>query len=305
MNSVTQGSLEICIAVPTLGKSPFLPRLLLELENQVRTVSVKRGIKLYLLVIDNDPSFNTRTLVENFKLFCYVEEFVKGYATSRNRILERAQGCDFVVMIDDDMRLSEKWLEGVLHSIRSREAQIYSSPVIPDDIPAIPPWLRRYFIRPTRAAGRTSPDFGTGNVVIDLKFVESNSISFNLKFNKCSGEDLDFFDQMRACSAVANWSLSFPVYENHVRSQLTFRSVARREIRTAKAYEIFLADNSIRHSIHLVARLTEIAIFDWASLKMAVSNSEKFKLKTKLYFCYRLISFFKTLARLNVLIKRL
>jgi glycosyltransferase involved in cell wall biosynthesis len=278
--------------------------LLWELENQVRTVRNNLGIKLYLLVVDNDPSLHTRTLVENFKLFCYVEEFVKGYASSRNRILERAQGCDFVVMVDDDMRLSEKWLEGVLHSIRSNEAQIYSSDVIANDIPAFPPWLRRYFIRPTRAAGRTSPNFGTGNVVIDLNFVESNSISFNLKFDKWSGEDLDFFDQMRSCGAVANWDLSFPVYENHVRSQLSFRSVARREIRTARGYEIFLADNSIRHFIHLVARLTEVAVIDWASLKMALSNKEKSKLKIKIYFCYRLISLFKTLARLSVLIKR-
>jgi hypothetical protein len=304
MKSFNSGSLEICIAIPTLGKSPFLKRLLADLEIQVRTQESKAGAKIRLLVVDNYPSLNTRELVKSFELFNYVEEFTKGYASCRNRILECSQGCDFVVMVDDDMRLSDAWLRGVLDSISSGSAQIYSSNIFPANTEDIPSWLLGYFIRPVRSAGKTLPNFGSGNIIIDLKFVEKNSISFNPKYNQLGGEDVDFFNQITFYGGTANWVLSFPVYENYVNSQLTFAAVAKRESRTAKNFEVINLDFSIKHLTYLIARLVEVAVFDLTSFRRAMLMSSKWTSKVVTYFCHRTISFFKILARLSVYLER-
>ena len=257
-----------------------------------------------LVVIDNEPSLKTKKIVEDLELFRYVKECNKGFAFARNRILDYARGSDFVVMIDDDMRLSDDWLKGVLHSINSNEAQIYSSDVFPDNVSRIPLSLRRFFIRPNRLVGRTTPNFGSGNVVLDMNFIESNSISFNLRFNKHGGEDVDFFNLMSSHGALAKWVSNFPVYENYVDSQLTFRAVAKREFRTAKSFEKLLSDYSMRHRFYLFARIVEVAVLDWASLKIAFASSENLYLKIKVYFYHKMINLVKIFARLSAAFKR-
>jgi glycosyltransferase involved in cell wall biosynthesis len=300
MIGLSQKVLEICIAIPTLGKSPFLSRLLYNLENQVLGFNQNSNIKFRLIVIDNEPSPITRNMVLGFNLVSYIEEFDRGYSSARNRILEQAKGSDFVVMIDDDMRISDNWLEGVVHSIRSDEAHIYSSDVFAEDLSRIPLSLRVFFVRPVREVGLTRPNFGSGNVVLDLKFIESHSIQFNPRFNTHGGEDLDFFNQLTSIGASAKWVSNFPVYENHIASQLTFHAVAKREMRNAKNYERFVADNSLQHKCYLITRLLEVIFFDWVSFQYAISSSENLSSKTEIYFYHRLVTFLKILARLSV-----
>lgn len=300
-----QESLEICIAIPTIGQSPFLANLLINLQNQFRMFSQNSDTKFRFIVIDNNPSLKTRDVVLGFNLFSYFEEFNRGYSSARNRILEQAKGSDFVVMIDDDMRPSENWLAGVVSTIRSNEAHLYSSDVFAEDIGRIPVSLRAFFIRPLREVGHTRPNFGSGNVILDLKFIENHSITFNPRFNSHGGEDLDFFSRLMSSGASIKWVSNFPVYENHVDSQLTFHAVAKREIRNAKNYERHLADGSLKHSFYLIARLLEVVLFDWASFQYARSSSWKFTTRAEIYFYLKLVTFLRILARLSVKIERL
>ncbi len=296
--------LKICIAIPTIGKSPYLASLLNDLENQVRKTNLLSFREIKLVVIDNRPTHVTKQIVQKNGAFSYIEEFERGYVAARNRILEESQGNDFLVMIDDDMRLSEKWLDGVLNSIHSSEAEIYSSDVFPDNVWSIPSSLRGFFVRPSRAVGVTIPNFGSGNVILDLNFIKKHSISFDPKFNDHGGEDIDFFFRMSSYGARAKWNFDFPVYENHISSQLTFAAISSREVRNAKNYERYKSNHSFVYKLYLIAHFIEIVFFDWASIKLAVSSTEKFTTKIRIYLHHKTISIFKIFSRLAVVFQR-
>lgn len=299
MTESTVRSIEICIGIPTLGRSPSLSKLLLDLKTQIDANQDHSHTSVTVIVVDNQPNPKTRNLVNSFCTFQYYEEPIQGYASSRNRILEIARDHEFLIMIDDDMILSPNWFSGVIESIESKKAHIYASNVFTNNLSEIPIHLRKFFIRPDRKIGQTNPNFGTGNVILDMSFVKRHDLSFDMNFNNSGGEDFDFFSRMTKAGARSRWESNFPVYEDHKDKKLTLSSVMLRESRAARNYERINSNKSIFYTIILFIRMIEIAIFDIQAFKLCINQNGNINLKIKIFLTHKIVNFCKMCMRLS------
>jgi len=126
------GHYEISIIVATYNRARSLARFLASLDGLEEIDSTT----LEVLIIDNDSSDKTRDLLieeqqkqRKFKLRTFKEER-KGQSAAINRGLGACRG-EIICLLDDDVVVDRRWLEGVLHSYASTDFDAFQGRVLP------------------------------------------------------------------------------------------------------------------------------------------------------------------------------
>lgn len=132
----------LSIAICTFNRAALLDDAL----RSFATIAKPSGIPFEFLVIDNNSSDHTRSVVEQWAArsefpLRYVFEGKQGLSLARNRAAREAAG-DWVWYVDDDVYFSPGWLEGVREGMRCfSRAPVLAGRVVPVFEPVQPNWL--------------------------------------------------------------------------------------------------------------------------------------------------------------------
>jgi len=191
----------ITICVCTFRRPEMLKKLLRALKSQ----KTDGRFDFSVIVVDNDRGQSGADVVRAAAADSpfpieYLIEPERSISAARNKAVHNAQG-DWVAFIDDDEFPDDHWLGRLLETLGRSGSEGVLGPIRPhfDNIP--PSWLvkSRLLERKSYRTGETieNPnDTRTGNALVDRRLFDGDDGSFDLRYGKTGGGDVDFFNRM-------------------------------------------------------------------------------------------------------------
>ncbi|ARC57715.1 Putative mycofactocin biosynthesis glycosyltransferase MftF [Frondihabitans sp. 762G35] len=224
----------LTIAVLTFRRKDDLEAILPLLVEQAAAVA--GDVATRVLVVDNDPDASARETVERAAAASedveidYAHEPEPGISAARNRALDESATEDLLVFIDDDERPSARWLS-LLVGLQHRErAAAVVGPVVSEYQVAPDAWIEagRFFVRRQLPTG-TAIDVGaTNNLLLDLRFVRSAGLRFDVSLGSFGGEDTLFTRQIVRAGGRMLWHADAVVTDVVPAARVTRRWVVQR-----------------------------------------------------------------------------
>lgn len=168
------------------------------------------GLTYEILVTDNHPSGNARTVVEEVAVAAslpvrYQQNTTRDMSVLRNAGIEAARGA-YIAFIDDDEVADPSWLDGLMGAIRRTGADIAVGPRLAvfasGRAPAYDPEGRSFarildlpadaLIDLVREDGKPQFGLGTGNSMFALDCFKDGE-AFDQAFGNAGGEDAELF----------------------------------------------------------------------------------------------------------------
>ena len=203
--------MNITIAIPTFKRADRLFKTL----DSVNRVQAPNGTFIDILIVDNDVNRSAEKCVSIFSKesrfpITYFVENRRGLSHVRNRILGEAMNlnADYLAGIDDDEIVPPDWLIELWNGMKRYGADIVGAPVegvLPPDIPKWAMYADVFKPYRTRQTGAVVSDIGTGNYLLDLRFIKRHNLKFSSAFNFIGGEDSDFFIRCTGHGAKVVW----------------------------------------------------------------------------------------------------
>jgi glycosyltransferase involved in cell wall biosynthesis len=136
--------LDATVLIPTYNRAALLDETL----QSLRKVTVTPDRRWEVLVVDNNSTDDTRTVVErqagDFPVpLRYLHEATQGRSSALNAGVTAAQG-EVIAMTDDDVRVDEGWLEAACAALLNRtdaRVEYVGGPVVPIWEADPPEWL--------------------------------------------------------------------------------------------------------------------------------------------------------------------
>jgi glycosyltransferase involved in cell wall biosynthesis len=191
----------VTICVCTFRRPEMLKKLLGMLRSQV----TGGRFDFSVIVVDNDKDGSGADAVRDvrpgspFPIQYFVEP-ERSISVARNRAVREAQG-DLIAFIDDDEFPDDHWLERLVETLALSCSEGVLGPIRPhyDNVP--PAWLVKSGIL-ERKSYRTGETIGnpndtrTGNALVVRRLFDGEDGSFDLRYGKTGGGDVDFFNRM-------------------------------------------------------------------------------------------------------------
>ena len=236
--------LSLTIAVLTYRRPDDIAELLpLLIEQARRNTSDEMTVRV--LVVDNDPEESARSGVvatgrSSALPVEYTLEMTPGISAARNRALDASQEFDLLVFIDDDERPSEKWLGLLLEMWKERRSTAVVGPVISSFEIEPEPWILagRFFVRRRVPNGTAVEVAATNNLLLDLRFVRSHALRFDLAFGISGGDDTMFTRELTKAGGTMLWCDDAVVFDVVPRSRITRRWVTLRALSSGNSWSI-------------------------------------------------------------------
>jgi succinoglycan biosynthesis protein ExoM len=195
------GRRTVAICVCTFKRPEMLRKLL----GVLRFQKTDGRFEFSVIVVDNDRDGSGADVVKKamaespFPLEYHVEP-EQSISAARNRAVHNAKGA-LVAFIDDDEFPDDHWLERLLATFDRTGSAGVLGPIRPHFDNPPPPWLVKSGIL-ERKSYRTGElienpnDTRTGNALVDRRLFDGEGGSFDLRYGKTGGGDVDFFNRM-------------------------------------------------------------------------------------------------------------
>ena len=161
-----------------------------------------------VLVVDNDPASSARGIVDGFagSRVRYCTEPQPGISAGRNRALRDAHA-DLLVFLDDDEVPRADWLRSILTTWQETRARAVMGRVEARFEGAPDPFVTagHLFGRPRMASGTRIEVAAAGNLLLDLRWVNSHGLRFDERFGLSGGEDTMFSRELVAAGGSIVW----------------------------------------------------------------------------------------------------
>jgi glycosyltransferase involved in cell wall biosynthesis len=214
-------------------------RALLDALDRQRFIELPES-RINVIVVDNSAAATARQTCAVYAAsgrfpVTFVHEPRRGVAFARNAAIVAALDCGMshLAFIDDDERPHPTWLQALARRLQRTGAAAAVGPVYP--IFEVPPprWLpvEAYAVNPSTQDGFVR-DGHTGNSIIDLSVVGSESIWFDHRFNATGGEDTIFFRRLRQKRKLIAWAHDAVIEEFVPRQRMSLRWLFLRWYRT-------------------------------------------------------------------------
>mgnify|MGYP000400952630 CR=1 FL=1 len=207
----------VLIAIPTFQRSERLKELLPHVVETLRTHHT-----VEILIIDNNGLPMEQKMVEGFAQNAaytvhYFHEPAAGVSNARNAALRFCQS-RFVAFLDDDMKITESWIDSLVKVSLDHGAGLVFGPLIAKFAnPADPrnPYLSTFYTRHSKQteAGLSNDAFGTGGCLIDLDTCILPDPPFDPRQNQSGGEDDLFFESLHKTGTHYGWAPDALCYE--------------------------------------------------------------------------------------------
>lgn len=232
----------VLVAVATLRRPNPLRRMLRLVLSQADQVEAARpGLRVNVLVVDNDPQGSAALVVAGVAAtrgsggaaLTTVVEPRPGVSAVRNRAVEEAVGYDLLVFIDDDEVPSEEWLARLLDTRAATGADAVAGAVVTDFPPDTDPWILAggFLDRRHRTGLRTGTSIevaATNNLLLDLRTVRRLGLRFDERFGASGGEDTLFTRRLVIGGGRMIWCAEAVVHDTIATSRLDRRWMLRR-----------------------------------------------------------------------------
>ena len=135
----------IDLVIPTHNRADLLARLL----DSIRSAHVPDGVEVRTIVVDNNSTDATRTVVEHAQpawpgVLQYLFEPVQSKSVALNHGLSLVRA-DIVGMLDDDEEIEHEWIAVVARTFADPKVDFISGPYLPRWGAPAPDWLPREF----------------------------------------------------------------------------------------------------------------------------------------------------------------
>ncbi|MBW3069449.1 glycosyl transferase family 2 [Actinomyces sp. 432] len=223
------------------------------------------GRALRLIVVDNDPDASARPVVAAgaagaLHRVSYVHEPAPGIAAARNRALAECDE-DAIVFIDDDERPRSGWLPALVSQWERAGAEAVAGPVVPDFSRQPDSWILAggWFNHGRRASGTPMPAAATNNLLLDMAFLRSNGLRFDLDFGMSGGEDTLLTRQLVQAGGRIVWCDEAVVADQLPAERLTREWVRRRAFWSGNSWAAVDIRLAAPGGPRLTARMRQLA----------------------------------------------
>jgi succinoglycan biosynthesis protein ExoM len=224
----------VTIAVPTYRRPDDLRALipiLLKHANQL-VEKCSNSYTVRILVIDNDPATSGRAICEQYSspLLTYANELHPGIAAVRNRAIAESASSDILVMIDDDERPKDHWLDALLTTWEHSRPALVSGRVIAEYDGQLDPWIAagEFFRRRNMPTGSEIDAAAAGNVLLDLQQIRAMNLRFQGNLGLRGGEDTLFSRALHRRGGRMIWCAESVIVDQVPASRMTRRWVLTR-----------------------------------------------------------------------------
>ncbi|SMC23041.1 succinoglycan biosynthesis protein ExoM [Andreprevotia lacus DSM 23236] len=222
------------------------------------------GIAASVYVIDNDGQQSAAEIVvsrqrNNYPLqLTYLHEPQQNISLARNRGLDHAQA-DYIAFIDDDEVAVPGWLQSLVETAQSGNADLVFGPVIPVYPANMPHWLISggFYERPRHDSGTTMPllEARTGNVLIASRVLGTPPLRFDPALGLSGGEDYVFFRELFARGCKAVWADEAEVREEVPQARADAGWLVKRSFRIGSVEASLSQRDGLRASARIVAKI--------------------------------------------------
>ncbi len=210
-------TLSVCIA--THKRSDRLRELLKDIAAQTQPCNE-------VIIVDNDSAASAREVVEAFSselaathpvmVIRYEVQPIKNISITRNRTVALAAG-EWLIFVDDDERVPPDWLESLVHTAITYQADGVLAPVVPVLPDSAPNWIKRgkFYDWPRVATGQQVPakNLRFGNVMLRRELLRKEPYPFDPAYGTTGGEDGDLLCRLELKGAKLVWSDEAIVHE--------------------------------------------------------------------------------------------
>lgn len=190
---------KIAIGIATYNR----PKMLSKALDSLRIINLPSNSEVILIVVDQENS--ATRIVSDQKIsfpydLLYFNEQHRGIVYARNRILEEAlsQRADYVAFLDDDETTSTNWLVELYKSMTTFNATAVYGTVLFEHSKSETESVSEgsfHGMKRLKDGEKLSVAY-TNNVLVDLSFVDKQSLRFHPRLNLTGGEDKLFFLQL-------------------------------------------------------------------------------------------------------------
>jgi len=183
---------DISIIVCTYNRSESLRETLGALGRQ----TVSDGVRLDIVVVDNNSTDHTRTVVEEIRKgsvwpIRYTFESRQGVNFARNRGVQEAKG-EIVAFVDDDVLPEPTWVHTIAEAFTIHHADGVGGKILPLWLQPPPPWLLDERVRRTYWCLLALLDHGP-DVIVAHTFDGNLIYGANMAFRKRVFDEVGFF----------------------------------------------------------------------------------------------------------------
>ena len=182
------------------------PKMLADAITSIKNLIVPDGVKVEVLVVDNDVESSAKTVVQElqealpFRVH-YVVEGNRGISNARNRLLEESINLDasHILLFDDDELLTPNILQEQFKLYNSvQNAFIISGPTPSKFDDSYPNYIKKHMLfkqRTTKKTGLLRDNSAAGNVFFPVSVAKDFGLRFSSEYVFMGGEDGDFFSK--------------------------------------------------------------------------------------------------------------
>lgn len=237
--------MKVSIGIITCKRPDSLVRLLISLSKLVFKNIPEPSIDI--IVVDNDPMGEVEKIccyynkVSKWPIYYYAEPR-KGIPYARNKVLDAvSHDAQYLAFIDDDEEASESWIEQLLMVMDEEKTGVVTGPVLSQFSEKVPEWAvrGRFYDRERNPNGELISYARTGNVLIEMRAVETLGLRFDENMAMTGGTDTLFFHIMHKNGIKIAWADNAIVKEWVPRSRVSIKWVLLRAYRTANTQIIF------------------------------------------------------------------
>lgn len=237
----------IVIGIPTYKRSLMLKKLILSIIDCNINKSLIKDINI--IVVDNDIDKSAEKIVKELidrfygiHKLNYYNYPVKGLSNVRNELFNKALefNPDYIVGIDDDEYPASDWLNQLLLTITTLNADIIQGPVIPVFENEVSPYISNWFKYKKLKNHKRLKFFWTSNFIISVSFLLKHKIKFDERFNITGSEDSYFGVNALKKGAKIFWASNAIIYETIPAKRAKLKWLIKRRYNSANTFTYIL-----------------------------------------------------------------
>ena len=230
----------IAVCIPTYKRPLMLKKLLSSIFECSIDASLIRDINI--IIVDNDDERTAETVVIELEKnippvysISYYNYPAKGLSNVRNELIRLAllTDPDYIDFIDDDEYVTPDWLNELVKSIITCNADAVRGPVIAATEEKVPGYIWYWFKRENYPDKSQIYSFTTGNLLLKRTSFQKYDVWFDKRFNATGAEDVYFGNQLLKRGATIFWSANAITYETIPKNRTSIYWIMKRKFRGA------------------------------------------------------------------------
>jgi succinoglycan biosynthesis protein ExoM len=222
-----------------------------ELADTLRSLfrmTVPDNVRVRLIVADNDAEPSAQALVDQLRAtspfeITYVHCPKSNISIARNACLSECHA-EFLAFIDDDETAPEGWLNALLETARTTNADAVLGPVTATYSDRAPDWMRKgdfHSTMPVWVDGQIITGY-TCNTLLRMRAPSLMGRRFALALGQSGGEDTHFFSHMHEAGGKIAFAQEAMLYEPVPEKRASFMWLAKRRFRSGQTHGRVLAE---------------------------------------------------------------